>query len=46
MDNLMQSERTALQELKTLPNCIIKPSDKGVNAVLWPENQYLEEVYR
>lgn len=39
-------ERKTLQELKELPECVIKPSDKGGNVVLWQEKNYLEEVYR
>ena len=46
VDNLSQSERKTLQELKELSNCIIKPSDKSGNVVLWPENEYLEEINR
>lgn len=46
IDNLTQGKKITLQELKSLPDCIIKPSDKGGNVVLWQEKQYLEEVFR
>lgn len=45
-DNLTPGKCRALQDLKDLPECIIKPSDKGGNVVLWHERDYLEEVIR
>ena len=44
--NLSKSEQTALDNLKTNPNIIIKPADKGGAVVLLDREKYEKEGYR
>ncbi|XP_075458621.1 uncharacterized protein LOC142496102 [Ascaphus truei] len=44
--NISKSEWGAINELKSLTDIVIKPSDKGGNIVLWPRLSYEAEVFK
>lgn len=45
-NNLSKSERTALKDLMSNPEIIIKSTDKGGSLVIHNKDDYLEEAYR
>lgn len=45
-DNISRAERQALRELKTNPDIVIKPADKGSKVVIMDTFQYAYEAKR
>jgi hypothetical protein len=43
-DNLTQQQRQCIKDLRSNPDCIIKPADKGGAIVLMTKSQYLEKA--
>ena len=45
-NNMSTEDPEAIQQLQNFKDIVIKPADKGRKVVIWPTDQYIQEVHR